>query len=97
MSDQEKTTFEKRIQSEIEAWNKRIEELRARAERVAAERKAEYFDQVEELQSRRTELEQRLSELRNSGETAFNDFKEGVENAANDLRDAVDRALERFK
>jgi hypothetical protein len=78
--------------TELEAATSDIESLRARAARAQAE-KARYGiksdDLFQSLEFQAAEAQQKLEELRESGESAWENLKQGVEKAMDSLKASV--------
>lgn len=86
-----------KIKSKLDAWNKEIDRLEAKAEQAKDTSKAKYRKQIETLKSMRAEFEPKLEELRRSGGQAWEETKEGIENAWKALSKAIKSAASRFK
>jgi len=56
-----------------------------------------YLEYIQELRSKQKSVKQKLHELKESGDEAWEDFKEGVEDTLSDLEKALKRAAIRFK
>lgn len=100
MSDESKRAreaYERKVEAQLEAWNKKIEELRMKAERAEAERRAEYWKQIAEVESYRDALASRLKELRQKGGNAVSELQKGIEKAVSDLSESFQRAFDVMK
>ena len=92
-----KDAYQEKIQAELREWQARVDTLKARADKAEAEKKVEYYEQIEALRSRQEQARQKLEELQAAGESAWEDLKAGVDSALEDLGQAVGKATDRFK
>jgi nucleotide-binding universal stress UspA family protein len=92
-----KEAYMEKIEDQLKEWGPQIDILKAKADKSKAEVKIVYLKQIEELKSKQGALKQRLGELKESGDEAWEDLKEGVDNALRDLKKAFGRAASRFK
>jgi chromosome segregation ATPase len=100
MSSQDQSgqqAYERKVEAQLEAWNKKIEELRLKAERAEAEQKAEYWRRIAEVESHRDNLKKRLEDLRGKSGQALDEVKKGVESAVSDLGESFQRAFDIMK
>ena len=95
MSD--KTAYTRKLEAEIEEWNAEIDLLRAKAKSASADAQLDYEQQIEDLKSKRDEMEGKLQELNDASAGAWEDVKRGVDRAWKDMSAAVDAAASRFR
>jgi len=86
-----------RLQAKLEEWNAEIDKLTAKAGKVRADIKNEYSEQIETLRARQATARQKIEELQQAGEGAWEDLKSGIELAWTALGEAIDSARSRFK
>ncbi len=86
-----------KLKTRLDEWNADINKLEAKASQLNEESKAQYRIQIENLRTKRTELEQKISDLRKASEEAWTDVKGGVEGARKALDEAIQSARTRFK
>ena len=94
---EEKTNYQKTIEEKLKHFSDSIVELTGKAEKLQAGAKAECQKQIETLRSRQGTLREKLRQLEESGDDAWEDLKGGIEHAWKDLTQALDSALSRFK
>lgn len=92
-----KDEYVRKMHSKLDQWSSEIDALAARVNQAGAEARAEYHQQIEALRSKRDEARERLAELQQSGEGAWEDMKAGVEIAWAAIGEALDSARSRFK
>lgn len=88
-----KEEYRRKLEEQLKEWNARLEELKARSDKLGAEARAEMERRIETLRSRRGEVQERLDALRDSGETAWGHLRGGLEKAFEDLKTGVSDAL----
>lgn len=95
----EKDTFQTAAEKQLGKWKaqvkehaQKIDELKARADKLEAEAKLQYLEQLKELEKKIeslrgniTEGEKRLDSIKEAGEEAWEELKEGSQNAWDNL------------
>lgn len=94
---EEKINYQKTVEEKLKHFSDSIVELTGKAEKLQAGAKAECQKQIEALRSRQGTLREKLRQLEESGDEAWEDLKEGIEDAWKDLKHALDNAVSRFK
>ncbi len=92
-----KAQFEQRLEAQLAAWDKVLDELGAAAGKAKASARKELERQIEALAARRGALSEQLQQLRSRTAHAWSDVKEGMEKAWDDMRQAIDNVRARFK
>jgi nucleotide-binding universal stress UspA family protein len=92
-----KKAYVEKMEAQLKQWSTEIDILKAKAEKAKAEAKITYLKQIEELRSKQESVKQKVHELRESGDEAWEDFRKGAEDAFNDMKKALKRAASRFK
>lgn len=88
-----KRAFQQKLEEEIDEWDARLDELKARA----LEAGSELEKQIELLAARREVAGSKLEALRRRTEGAWEDLKEGAEKSWAEMRDAFDSFSSHFK
>src|SRR6056297_2046857 len=92
----EKDAYRQKLEARLDQWRAEIDKLQAKAAEAGADARVEYEKQVDELREKQDEAREKLKELDNASDDAWQDIKEGVEKAWESLGDAVKSARERF-
>lgn len=92
-----KQAFQQKLESQLKEWDAKLEQLRAKARQAKAEIRAEFEARLEALAGERAVAQEKLRELRQRGEWAWEDLKDGADEAWNELRAAIERAASRLK
>ncbi|MDT7043767.1 hypothetical protein [Candidatus Nitronereus thalassa] len=109
MSDKE--TFQMEIEEQLEKWKSQIDshsqklhELKLRAEKLEAEAKLQYLEQIKELEvkiedvkSKMGEGEHRLATIKDAGEEAWDEVKTGSQNAWEDMVRGVNKGWDEVR
>ena len=72
----EKDAYVQKMHAKLDEWNAEIDKLKAKADKAEAESRLEYQKEIETLQKRRKEAEEKLGEVRQAGEGAWEDLKD---------------------
>lgn len=94
MSKREK--YIQSVESKLREWDAEIEKFEAQAQQAESEKKAEYQKQLRKLRKQRTDTEQKLKELQQAGDEAWDELKAGMEDSVNSLSSAVKNAFDKF-
>ena len=81
----------------MKEWTAKMDVLKAKAEKAKGEAKIKYYEETEDLRTKQKLAKQKLQDLRESGDDAWEELKAGGDKALDDLRDALNRAASRFK
>ena len=73
-----------------------IEKLKAKADKAEADTQLKYYKQIEEIRSMQESAANKLVELKDAGDDAWEDLKAGIDNAWDSLGSAVKLAASRF-
>jgi len=86
-----------KLKAKMDEWNAEIDKLAAKADQAEADAKIEYEKQLEDLRAKRKDVEDKMAELQQAGDGAWEDLKAGIENAWDSLGSALKSAASRFK
>jgi hypothetical protein len=92
-----KQAYEERLKAQLEEWNAKIDVLKAKAKKAEAGVGVEYYETIDNIKAKQVVAKNKLAEMREAGDDAWEDLKEGLEGAWNSLGDAVKSATSRFK
>ena len=92
-----KKEYEKKLQAQLDEWSAQIDKLKAKAEAAQADKKIEYYEEIDKLKSMKENTNKKFIEIKNASDDAWEDLKIGMDSAWNSLSDAFDSASSRFK
>jgi uncharacterized coiled-coil DUF342 family protein len=92
-----KDAYEKKLQAQLEEWEAELLKLKSRADKAQANAQLEYYKQINELRSLRDAAHDKLVELQEANEEAWEDLKKGVETSWKAFESALESAASRFK
>jgi multidrug resistance efflux pump len=92
-----KQVYEKKLQAQLDEWSAEISKLKAKADGAAADKQLEYYKKIEELQAMQVTATNKLTELKNASDDAWEDLKVGIDSAWDSLGHAFKSATSRFK
>jgi nucleotide-binding universal stress UspA family protein len=95
--EEKRKAYQEKVETQLNEWGVKIDELKARAERSKVELKMKYGEQIEDLGVQKEALEKKLQEFKESGEETWDHLKTGIEKGFNELKDSVDRTISIFK
>ena len=93
----QKDAYVQKLHAKIDEWNAEIDKLKAKADQAEAESRLAYQKEIENLQQRRKEVEERLTKVRHAGEGAWQDLKSGAQDAWDTMEEALRSAKSKFK
>lgn len=91
-----KEAYIKKLRANLDEWRADIIKLKAQAERAESEAQLSYYKEIEELRTRQEEARDKLDELREASDDAWEDMKIGLDKAWDDINQAMKRAVSRF-
>lgn len=92
-----KQAFQQKLEAQLQDWDDKLDELKAKAREAKAELRADYEKQLDVLSGKRATVQAKLQELRLRTEDAWEDLKGGTERAWDEMRKALDQIASRFK
>ncbi len=96
MRDKRKA-YEEKLDAQLDEWNAQIALLKAKADKVKAEAKVEYYKTIEALQHKQDGAWEKLNELKTAGDEAWDDLKIGAGKAWAEVEAAFHEATSKFK
>lgn len=94
---EKRDAYVQQLKAKMDEWNAEIDKLQAKADQAEAEAKIEYHEQIEDLRAKRKEVEDKMAELQQASEGAWEDLKQGLENSWEILKGAFAKAKSRFE
>ncbi len=94
---QQKEEYEKKLQAALDDYNKKIEELDAKAATIKEESKAQFAKEMEKLKAEEQELAKKLTALKSDTGTGWENIKTGLDNSLNELKKSYEQAASHFK
>ncbi|TVQ42069.1 MAG: hypothetical protein EA365_16100 [Gloeocapsa sp. DLM2.Bin57] len=94
---EDKNTYQGEMETKLQQLGAQLDTLKAKSDQATADAKAEIDKHIQELTAKQEELKQRLAELKNSSDDAWESLKTGVQTAWDDLSKAFDEAVSKFK
>lgn len=97
MTVSDRDLYRRKMQAQLDDWKADVRKLKARASGLSTDAQLELYRQIRELDGKIEMAEDKLAELGQSGEEAWESVKEGVESAWDSLKSAVSDAVSRIK
>lgn len=91
-----KEAYEKKLKGRLLEWRSDIEKLKAKAEQAEGDTQLAYYKKIEDLRTQQEDARDKLDDLRDAGDDAWEDLRAGVDKAWDDLGDAMSKAISRF-
>ena len=92
-----KEAYKKKLEAQFDEWKVEIDKLKAKANKAEADAQIKYHKQMENIRTKQEAVQEKLVELKDSGDEAWEDLKAGLDNAMKNLGDAINTAASRFK
>ena len=88
--------FREQTEARLAEYEKDIDQLQAKAEKMGGDAKAKAEQQLTALRQKRDAVSEKIKELGSSSEGAWEQIKSGIEAALDDLGDAYKKAAAEF-
>ncbi len=92
-----KELYQQKLQAHLDEMSADINKLKAKADNAGADVQLEYYKQLEELKTMQASARNKLDELKNAGDDAWEDLKTGMDSAWGSISTALKSASSRFK
>lgn len=92
-----KEAYVQKAQAKLDEWDAQLSKLRAQLSGASADVKIKLNNEIESLESKRSDMKDKLNKLRNASEDAWEDMKEGFESAWESVSTSFKDAVNRFK
>lgn len=89
---EDRKTYIDKLAAQLKEWDSKIEELEARGQKVTAEARKEFSEEIEGLRKKKAETQEKLKNLREAGDSAWQDIKQGAEKSWKEMQNAFERA-----
>ncbi|GAC30586.1 hypothetical protein [Brumicola pallidula] len=91
-----KKAYEQKQQAQLNEWAAQIKKLKAKADVAQADAQLEYYRQINELRSMQDVATNKLNEIEDASDGAWEDLKAGMDSARNSFGNALKTAASRF-
>jgi len=89
--------YQEQIESTLDEWGEEIEKIRKKADKLGAEARGKYREQIEDLSARQETARKKLEDLKRTGGEAWEDLRSGAEAALDELKKGVEGAVAKLK
>ncbi len=83
---EQRDAYQEGIEAQLKEWSQRLNELTAKAQQASVEVKDKMMQEIEELRSRKDELQQSLLEIKTAGTEKWEQLKASAEKGKADLK-----------
>ncbi|MFO7783880.1 MAG: hypothetical protein ACQET7_13380 [Thermodesulfobacteriota bacterium] len=95
--DEKRDAYIQKLRARMDEWNAEIDFLSAKADQAKAETKIEYLKRLEDLRAKRRDLQEKIVEVEQAGESAWEDLKQGLENSWTIFKTSLTKAKSEFE
>ena len=85
-------TYIRKMRAQLDEWSDELDRLETRLKREEAEREPGYQEYISRLRQGREQMRQKLTQIQEASEDAWEDLKAGVEDTWNKLKDDFKKA-----
>jgi prefoldin subunit 5 len=93
---EDKDAYVKKLKATMDEWNAQIDKLAAKTNQMEAKAKIQYQKQIEDLRRELDDVDNRITELKQSSEGVWQDLKQGVENSWGILKASFAKAKSEY-
>jgi hypothetical protein len=92
-----KEIYRQKAQARFDQMNAQIQELLARFNETKAEAKLKINNQFEDLTNQQETVEQKMEQVKDAGEDAWEDMRSGLDTAMNELETSFNEAAHKLE
>ena len=92
MSEDNGSTYEKKIEARVRELDARMQLLQAKADKVALDAQAGGSAMLDEAEKKRAQLGEQLGKVKNATGSALEELKEGLSSAVDEFASTLDSA-----
>jgi len=89
--------YQEKIESTLNEWGEEIEKISKKADRLGADARDKYRQQIEDLRARQETARKKLEDLKRTGGEAWEDLRHGAEAALDELKKGVEGAVAKLR
>lgn len=94
---EQRNEYIKKLEENIAVYDRKIDEMKAKATGIKADLKAEYLVRLNCIENKRDNFVVKCEELKDAKDQGWDDVKSGTDRARNELEHSFGRALSRFR
>ena len=95
-TEQKKEAYLQQIETELKAYDQKLDKLKAGAIGFKDEAKAEYNQQIALLEQKKKSASEKFNELKSASVETWDDVKSGMDKAVDELKGTYDKVIARF-
>jgi len=89
-------TYQGEMEKKLQEWGAKLDELKANADNIGDNVRAEYDQQIQDLQAKKEDLEGKLAELKSTSDDAWASVQSGFQSAWDELSAGFEEAFSKF-
>ncbi len=89
-------TYVQKFKVQLDQWNAEIDKLEAKVQKASANLKIGYRKQIASLRDQRDQAKQKLLQVQDSSEDAWEELKQGAEDVWSRTKEAFSKARSKF-
>lgn len=97
MDASEKNAYQKKMEAELDRIKAELRRMEAELRTKSADEELKSSQRLDELRARRERVKEKLQDLRNASESAWDQARDGVANAWTELETAFEAARNEFR
>ena len=94
---EKRDAYVQELKAKVDEWNAEIDKLAAKADQAEAETKIKYHKHIEELRTKRNDIEDKITALQQVSDSAWEDLKQGIENSWEIFKKSFTKAKSEFE
>ena len=94
---EDKKSYLQKIADQLKQWDREIDELKAKTVTAKAGSKKEILKQIDQLRLKKKTAQEKLKQLREAGDGAWDMMKAGLERSLSEFKGAFSNAAAKFK
>jgi uncharacterized coiled-coil DUF342 family protein len=92
-----KEHYQEKIESTLNEWSEEIEKIRKKADKLGADAKGKYMEQIKDLRAKQETARKKLEDMKRTSGEAWEDLRNGAEGAIDELKKGIEEAVAKLK
>ncbi|MTI48850.1 MAG: DUF342 domain-containing protein [Firmicutes bacterium] len=91
-----KKQYREKMEAQLDEWKAELNKLKAKVQQTKADKEIELINTIEDIQGKRSEAQDKLNELKDTGEENWEALKEQLDEFGKDIKDSLNNLMSKI-